>query len=56
MKKIFASLLLASAILFAATSNAQNSKSSKVIVVNSSDESLAGKTYKFSSLTVVRAG
>ena len=56
MKKIFASLLLVSAILFAATSNAQNSKSSKVIVVNSSDESLAGKTYKFSSLTGVRAG
>ena len=56
MKKIFASLLLVSAILLAASSNAQNSKSGKVIVVNSSEENLANKTYKFSSLNGVRAG
>lgn len=56
MKKIFAALLIAGATLFSASLYSQGGK---VIVVKSdgkADESLATKTYKFSSLTGVKAG
>ena len=60
MKKIITSIVLATAVLFAATSYAQSGKS-KVIVVggNSSDsknESMVKKTYQFSELKGIRAG
>ena len=54
MKKIIASVLLISAMLFASSVSAQ--KSGKVIVVNSADENLSSKSFKFSSLQGVKAG